>query len=159
MQTIESDNQTGKIIENVKIRLAEDSEIQVQVPEEIFSYYKNDPAYKHAFTTDGWYGVGTLGISSPSGIIISKQKDSTPALPPKDKLVASDIKMVLEGKCHYISFTSIIGAGGKNAVAILFPNTNFFSHPDYEISPLEGCFCPRDTQELGKCLTGCLNDA
>ena len=144
MKTIESNNQKAKIIENVKIRLADDGEIQVNVTPEIFSYYKNDTSYKNKFTNDGWYCVGTLGIAAPSGIIISKQKDTVTKLPAEETLSAADIKLVLEGKCHYISFTSIIGANGDNAIAILFPNKHFLSHPDYEISPMEGCFSLRE---------------
>ena len=159
MPSFESDNQTGKIIENVKIRLNDDNEIQVKVPEEIFSFYKKDPTYGSAFTTDGWYSAGALGAATPQGIIISKQIISKPEFSPTERLITSDIKVMIEGKCHYISFTSIIGGGGENPVAILFPNTYFLSHPDYEISPLEGCFCPRDHQELVKCLNGCLKDA
>ncbi len=29
----------------------------------------------------------------------------------------------------------------------------------YQVSPEEGCFCPRSVTEFGKCLRGCLHDA
>ena len=42
---------------------------------------------------------------------------------------------------------------------MIFPNKKLLEKPDYEISPEEGCFCPRSLNEFGNCLRGCLQDA
>jgi long-subunit acyl-CoA synthetase (AMP-forming) len=53
----------------------------------------------------------------------------------------------------------VVGSGEEYPVAILFPNKKLLERPDYLVSPLEGCFCPRSLNELGRCLRGCLHDA
>jgi long-subunit acyl-CoA synthetase (AMP-forming) len=159
MQYPESENKLGGAIQNVQGRLAVDGELQVKVTKEIFDYYKNDPTYKNSFSPDGWYSTNAIVEVSSSKIKILKYKNNDPQVSTTENLVASDMKMVIEGKCHYVSSSIVIGADGKFPVAILFPNMNSLTHPNYEISPLDGCFCPRDVNELGKCLSGCLNDA
>lgn len=159
MQTLGKNNQLENVIQNVKARLALDGEIQVKVTNEILDHYKMDGAYKNAFTDDGWYCTNAIGEFSSTGIKIVKYKISKNEFSNSENLIACDIKMVIEGKCHYISSSIVIGAGGKFPVAILFPNTDSLTNPNYEISPLDGCFCPRDVNELRKCLSGCLNDA
>lgn len=46
----------------------------------------------------------------------------------------------------------------KNGKAIIVPDFTLLSNPPYTSTPLEGCFCPRTADELGKCLTGCLGN-
>jgi len=179
MTSTVSENKLAKIIQNVKIRIADDGELQVKVPDDILEHYKKDTSFQNYFSNDGWYCTNTIGKKTSAGIIIVKEntKNPSPALPKgkgasskspslregfrmgSEDTIASAMQVVIEGKCHYISSSLIMGAGGNYPVAILFPDTNFLSHPDYQISPMEGCFCPRDLQELGKCLNGCLNDA
>ena len=59
--------------------------------------------------------------------------------------------------CHYVHHVALAVKDGKYLVAMIFPNKALFSNPDYEISPEEGCFCPRNLKELGKCLSGCMH--
>ena len=158
MQTLGKNNQLGNLVQNVKGRLADDGEIQVEVPNAFFDFYKNAEGSKNAFTTDGWYCTNAIAKYRSTGLVLETKKDSKKELVTTENLIATDIKMVIEGKCHYISSSIIVGAGQDYPVAILFPNDQM-QHPQYDISPLDGCFCPRDVQELNKCLTGCLNDA
>ena len=53
----------------------------------------------------------------------------------------------------------MIGGGKEYPVALLFPNKKELEHPNYELSPEDGCFCPRNLNELKKCLHGCIHDA
>jgi long-subunit acyl-CoA synthetase (AMP-forming) len=158
MTFIKSDNQASKIIEDVKISLAADGEILVKVPKEILDHYSKDPAYQHSFTSEGWYCTNVIGKVTPAGVIV-KRKKAEQAPDEKENLMVTAMQVAIEGKCHYLSSSLIIGAGGDHPVAILFPDKTFLTKPDYKISPMEGCFCPRDIHELGKCLNGCLNDA
>jgi long-subunit acyl-CoA synthetase (AMP-forming) len=66
---------------------------------------------------------------------------------------------VIQLKCHYVQHVIISGSGEDFPVALIFPNNRLLKNPDYQISPEEGCFCPRNLNELGKCLQGCLHDA
>ena len=63
---------------------------------------------------------------------------------------------ILMSNCHYIHHVIVTGNDKPYPLALIFPDSKLFSQPDYAVTPLEGCFCPRDTQELGKCLTGCM---
>ncbi|MEI6508382.1 MAG: hypothetical protein WCO54_07845 [Bacteroidota bacterium] len=58
--------------------------------------------------------------------------------------------------CHYVKYAIVGGENENKPVALIFPNKKFFTNPEYEILPEEGCFCPRNLSELGKCLHGCL---
>lgn len=47
----------------------------------------------------------------------------------------------------------IVDSNGK---AVIIPDFKLLSNPGYSSTPLEGCFCPRSSSELKKCLRGCL---
>ena len=59
--------------------------------------------------------------------------------------------------CHYVKHVAFYLKDGKSPVAVIFPNRSLFTNPDYVKSPEEGCFCPRNLPEIGKCLTGCMH--
>ncbi len=58
--------------------------------------------------------------------------------------------------CHYVQYVTIGAKDDTDVFAVIFPSRKLFSAPDYEKSPEEGCFCPRHLNELGKCLSGCM---
>lgn len=73
-----------------------------------------------------------------------------------EKVNPHSIEKLISDACHYVKYVVVSGEGNDNPVALIFPNTKYFSNPEYKIVPEEGCFCPRDLNELGKCLTGCM---
>jgi long-subunit acyl-CoA synthetase (AMP-forming) len=149
----------GKPIPGVSIRLGEESEIQVKGPNVMVGYYKNDEANKTAFTGDGWYRTGDIGEFTETGLKLITRKDRIFKLSNGEKVIPTDMEKLIQNKCHYISFALVNGSGEPYPVALLFPNKKLLSSPDYSLSPMEGCFCPRNLEELGKCLQGCLHDA
>lgn len=149
----------GKPIPGVAIRIADDGEIQVSGPNVMKGYYKNQEANSTAFTTDGWYRTGDIGEITSSGLKLISRKDRIFKLTNGEKVIPSEMEALIQTKCHYITFAMIVGGGEEYPVALLFPNKKALEHPNYEISPDEGCFCPRSINELGKCLQGCLQDA
>lgn len=68
-------------------------------------------------------------------------------------LLEQEIKKI----CHYVQYVVIVGVEDNQVAAMIFPNRKLFSNPDYEKTPEEGCFCPRNLNEIGKCLLGCMN--
>lgn len=149
----------GFPLPGIDIRLAEDGEIQVKGPNVMKCYYKNDEANKAIFTDDGWFCTGDVGEITDNGLKLITRKDRIFKLSNGEKVVPSDLEKLIELKCHYISFAMVVGSGEEYPVALLFPNKKLLEHPDYAVSPEEGCFCPRSLHELGKCLRGCLHDA
>ncbi len=149
----------GMPIPGVMIRIAADGEIQVSGPNVMKGYYKNDEANREAFTKDGWYRTGDVGEITSGGLRLISRKDRIFKLSNGEKVIPTEMEALIQHKCHYISYALVEGSGREYPVALLFPNKRLIENPDYELSPLDGCFCPRTLDELGKCLQGCLNDA
>lgn len=149
----------GKPIPGVSIRIAEDDEIQVKGPNVLLSYYNNPEANKELFTEDGWYRTGDVGTITPNGLKLISRKDRIFKLSNGEKVIPTDLEKQIELKCHYVQYAIVSGSGEEHPVALIFPNKKLLENPDYELTPEEGCFCPRSLNELGRCLTGCLEIA
>ncbi len=149
----------GKPIPGVMLRIAEEDEIQVKGPNVMVSYYNNDEANKDIFTHDGWYRTGDVGKFTPSGLKLISRKDRIFKLSNGEKVIPTDLERQIELKCHYVQYAVVSGSGEEYPVALIFPNKKLLENPDYELTPEQGCFCPRSLNELGRCLTGCLHIA
>lgn len=149
----------GKPIAGVSIRIADDGEIQIKGPNVMVGYYKNDEANKEAFTKDRWFRTGDVGEITEAGLKLISRKDRIFKLSNGEKVIPTEMEAIIQSKCHYISFAVVSGGGKDYPVALLFPNKKLLDNPDYEVSPFEGCFCPKSLEELSHCLQGCLNDA
>ena len=86
-------------------------------------------------------------------------------LPPGDRIVRllngdivdpEEFNNIMKLNCHYIQYIVVAGNDKYYPLALIFPDSKLFSDPDYVVTPLEGCFCPRTTDEIGRCLTGCM---
>ena len=149
----------GKPIPGVSIRLAGDSEIEVQGPNVMVGYYNNEEANEGIFTEDGWFRTGDVGEFTESGLKLIARKDRIFKLLNGEKVIPTELEQIIEKQCHYIKYAMVCGNGDEYPVALLFPNRDLLKNPDYHLSPEEGCFCPKSLDELGKCLRGCLRDA
>jgi long-subunit acyl-CoA synthetase (AMP-forming) len=149
----------GKPIPGVSVRIADDDEILVKGPNVMVSYYNNEEANRDTFTEDGWYRTGDVGAITINGLKLISRKDRIFKLSNGEKVVPTDLEKAIETKCHYVSYAIVSGSGEQHPVALIFPNKKLLEHPDYEITPRSGCFCPRNVNELGRCLNGCLHDA
>lgn len=150
----------GEPIPGVSVRIADaDDEIQVKGPNVMVEYFDNDEANKDVFTEDGWYKTGDVGKITDTGLQLISRKDRIFKLSNGEKVIPTDLENQIELKCHYVQYAIVAGSGEDHPVALIFPNKKLLNQPDYEISPEEGCFCPRSLNELGKCLTGCMEIA
>lgn len=110
-------------------------------------------------TDDGWYRTGDVGEITPNGLKLITRKDRIFKLSNGEKVIPTDLEKAIELKCHYVQYAVVAGSGEEYPVALIFPNKKLLEHPDYQITPDQGCFCPRSLNELGRCLTGCLRMA
>jgi len=78
-------------------------------------------------------------------------------LPGGEVVDTNQLEFEIRKICHYVEYVVICLKDGELPVAMIFPNRKLLANPDYEKSPEEGCFCPRNLTELGRCLTGCMN--
>lgn len=67
-----------------------------------------------------------------------------------------DVENLILKTCHYVKFVTLTDGGTENHIALIFPEKKLMDNPDYHKTPDEGCFCPRNLTELGRCLSGCL---
>ncbi|OFY71651.1 MAG: hypothetical protein A3G23_00400 [Bacteroidetes bacterium RIFCSPLOWO2_12_FULL_37_12] len=148
----------GFPIPGVTLKIMDDGEILVKGPNVMAGYYKNDNANKEVFAEDGWFRTGDVGEMTEDGLKLIARKDRIFKLTNGEKVIPSELESLLQCKCHYISFAFVTGNGKDHPVAILFPNQQLLRDPSYNVSPLDGCFCPRSIYELGKCLRGCMSD-
>ncbi len=149
----------GMPLPGVRIRIAEENEIQVKGPNVMVGYYKNDEANARAFTVDGWYRTGDVGTLTDAGLKLISRKDRIFKLSNGEKVIPTEMERLIQNKCPYVSFALVTGKGAPYPVALLFPNKRLLSQPDYSITPMDGCFCPRSLEELSRCLKGCLHHA
>ncbi len=75
------------------------------------------------------------------------------------KLSAQEITTLLKTTCNYVDYVEFTQNNKEQLVALIFPNKQLLKNPDYQKTPEEGCFCPRNLDEVGRCLTGCLKKA
>lgn len=74
------------------------------------------------------------------------------------QLEAKEVEKLIQDTCHYVKYV-IINTNDKNQnIAFIIPEKYLYNNPDYLLTPNEnnGCFCPRNLDELGRCLTGCM---
>jgi len=149
----------GMPIPGVSLKISEDNEVLVKGPNVMSGYYRNDEANKNIWTEDGWYRTGDVGEITPTGLKLISRKDRIFKLSNGEKVIPTDLEKLIELKCHYVSYAIVAGKEKDYPVALIFPNKKLLEDPDYEITPFGGCFCPRNLNELGKCLSGCLQEA
>ena len=75
-----------------------------------------------------------------------------------EKVNNAEIEKLIENTCHYVKFVTLSDGENENHVALIFPNIELLNNPSYKLTPDEGCFCPRNLTELGRCLSGCMNN-
>lgn len=146
----------GKTIPGVKLRLAEDNEIQVQGPNVMKGYYKNKEANDKAFTTDGWFCTGDVGEFTKTGLKLIARKDRIFKLLNAEKIVPSDLEKKILSKCSYLSYVLVEGSGRKYPVALLFPNKALVNSTGNNAVHIENCSCPANLEALATCLKDCL---
>lgn len=149
----------GQPIPGVQVRIDADGEVLVQGPNVMRGYYRNDEANAGIFTDDGWFRTGDVGEMGPTGLRIVTRKDRIFKLSNGEKVIPTDLERAIEGSCHYVSFAVVSGNGQDYPVALLFPDRRQLGNPDYSVTPLDGCLCPRTLEELQQCLRGCLKNA
>ena len=100
-----------------------------------------------------------MGKITDSGVQLISRKDRIFKLSNGEKVIPTDLEKQIELKCHYVQYAIVSGSGEEHPVALIFPNKRLLEKPDYEMTLEDGCFCPRSLNELGRCLTGCMQIA
>jgi long-chain acyl-CoA synthetase len=112
----------GKVLDNVRIKFAEDGELLVQGPNVMLGYFKDEKATSEAFTDDGWLRTGDMGELTPEGYLrITDRKKNLLVLSTGKKVTPAPIEAVIL-ESPYIDQVMLIGQQRKYVTAIVVPN-------------------------------------
>ena len=138
----------GRPIRNVKIRIAEDGEIETAGPGVMLGYYKKEQATRETFTEDGWFRTGDIGeIDSDDYLKITDRKKELFKTSGGKYIAPSPIEQMIRSS-RFVSQAVLIGNERNFATALIVPNfemlDSYAKHKGFEpMSPAEYCRDPR----------------
>ncbi len=138
----------GKPIRNMKVRIAEDGEIEAFGPGVMLGYYKKDEANKEAFTEDGWFSTGDIGRLDDEGFLYITDRKKELFKTSGGKYIApSPIEQMIRSS-RFVNQAVLVGNERKFAAALIVPNfeqLESYAHiKGLELStPKEFCESPR----------------
>lgn len=112
----------GKPVANVKVRIAEDGEIEVSGPNVMLGYYRKEQATKDAFTDDGWFKTGDIGNIDADGFLkITDRKKELLKTSGGKYIAPSPVEQLLRSS-RFVNQAVLVGNGRKFAAALIVPN-------------------------------------
>ena len=138
----------GRPIRNVKIRTAEDGEIETTGPGVMLGYYRKEQATRDAFTKDGWFRTGDIGeIDREGNLKITDRKKELFKTSGGKYIAPSPIEQMIRSS-RFVSQAVLIGDERKFASALIVPNfdmlDSYAKHKGFEpMTPAEYCRDPR----------------
>lgn len=97
-------------------------ELQFKGPNVFREYYRNPQATKDAFTDDGWFKSGDVGVMDKDGFVAITDRLKDLIITAGGKNVAPQKIEVLLCEDHYIENVAIAGEGKKYITAIVAPD-------------------------------------
>ncbi len=138
----------GRPIRNMKVRIAEDGEIEAFGPGVMLGYYRKDEATREAFTEDGWFKTGDIGTIDPDGFLrITDRKKELFKTSGGKYIAPSPIEQMIRSS-RFVNQAVLIGSERKFAAALIVPNfdmlDSYARHKGFHpMSPEEHCSDPR----------------
>jgi long-chain acyl-CoA synthetase len=112
----------GRPIRNVRIRIAEDGEVEAKGPGVMAGYYNKPEATREAFTDDGWFRTGDIGHIDADGYLSITDRKKDLFKTSGGKYVApSHIEQMIRSS-RFVSQAVLIGNGRKFVSALIIPN-------------------------------------
>lgn len=112
----------GKTIRNVKVRIAEDGEIEAAGPGILVGYFNKPEATKDVFTKDGWFKTGDIGqIDSDGFLRITDRKKELFKTSGGKYIAPAMIEQMIKGS-QYVNQVVLVGNERKFAAALIVPN-------------------------------------
>jgi long-chain acyl-CoA synthetase len=134
----------GRPIRNVRVRVAQDGEIEAMGPGVMLGYYKKEQATREAFTDDGWFRTGDIGEIDEAGYLkITDRKKELFKTSGGKYIAPSPIEQLLRSS-RFVSQAVLIGNERKFASALIVPNfdmlDSYARHKGLEpMGPAEYC--------------------
>ncbi|MEZ5428673.1 MAG: long-chain fatty acid--CoA ligase [Pyrinomonadaceae bacterium] len=112
----------GKPIRNVRIRTADDGEIEISGPNVMLGYYNKPEATREVFTEDGWFKTGDIGEISGDGFLrITDRKKELFKTSGGKYIAPSPIEQMIKG-IRYVSQVVLVGNERKFPAALIVPS-------------------------------------
>jgi len=125
----------GRAAMNMQIRIDSPDprhipgEVQVSGPNVCLGYYKNEEATKAAFTADGWFCTGDMGIIDEDGYLFLKGRSKCMVLGPSGQnIYPEELEAVINNYTYVVDSLVIEDDGGLTALI----------YPDWHQGDLDG---------------------
>lgn len=138
----------GRPIRNMKVRIAEDGEVEAFGPGVMLGYYKKEEATRDTFTDDGWFRTGDIGeIDSEGYLKITDRKKELFKTSGGKYIAPSPIEQMIRSS-RFVNQAVLIGNERKFASALIVPNfdmlDSYAKHKGLEpMTPRQYCSDPR----------------
>ena len=104
-------------------------EVQVHGPNVCLGYYRNEEATREAFTDDGWFRTGDMGILDSDGYLFLRGRSKCMILGPSGQnIYPEEIEAVINNATYVVDSLVIEDDGGLTALI----------YPDYHQGELDG---------------------
>ena len=114
----------GRVLDNVKVKIAEDGEILCQGPSISQGYYKDDEKTKEAFV-NGWFHTGDIGLVDSDGFLFITDRKKEMFKTSGGKYVAPQMIENAMKQSRFIEQIMVVGEGQKMPAALIQPSFDF----------------------------------
>src|SRR6218665_7828 len=115
----------GIPLENVTVRIESDGEIVVKGPSVFESYYKDEEKTKEAFTDDGYFRTGDIGMIDEDNFLFITDRKKEMFKTSGGKFVAPQVIENLAKASKFIEQIMVVGDGEKMPCALVQPDFAF----------------------------------
>ena len=117
----------GMVIEDVRVKIAEDGEILCKGPNVMLGYYNDPDLTKSVFDDDGWFHTGDIGyLEDDKFLMVTDRKKEIFKLS-NGKFIAPQLIENIFKESTVIDQIMVVGEHEKFASAIISPNFKFFN--------------------------------
>ena len=116
---------TGKPLDNVQVKIAEDGEILAKGPNVMQGYYKNPEKTAEEFTADGWFKTGDIGQIEPGGFVKITDRKKEMFKTSGGKYIAPQVMENKFKESRFIEQIMVIGESQKHPAALIVPAFDF----------------------------------
>lgn len=113
---------SGKPLQYVQVKIADDKEVLTKGPHVMKGYYKNEEKTKEAFTDDGWFKTGDIGKLDEDGyLFITDRKKSMFKLSTGKYVAPQNVENVIANS-GFVDQVVVIGYQRKFCSALIIPS-------------------------------------
>lgn len=115
----------GRVIKNVRVKIAEDGEILVKGPNVMMGYYKKPEVTAEVIDADGWFHTGDIGEFQEGQYLKITDRKKEIFKTSGGKYIAPQIMENVFKESRFIEQVMVIGEGKKHPSALIQPDFLF----------------------------------